>query len=167
MSKTITESEMSFVADNAFHIEESPQYSQLKGAVRSVEFVRAMEDKLIFVEARSSFPKRGEADEKMSDSFQEEVSEICEKFVHSLNLYSSIDMGIAEEGFPVGFNSADKVSLVFVLVINGFEHDWCNPITQALENNLRKSRCIAHIWKPEIFVINDKTAVKRKLIVKE
>jgi hypothetical protein len=53
VSKTIIESGMQFVSENVFHIEKSQQYATLGGSVRTVEFVRAMDDKLLFVEAKS------------------------------------------------------------------------------------------------------------------
>jgi hypothetical protein len=56
VSKTIVESGMQFASDNVFHIEKSPQYAAFGGSVRTVEFIRAMDDKLLFVEAKSSFP---------------------------------------------------------------------------------------------------------------
>jgi hypothetical protein len=164
MIETITESGMDFIADNVFHIEKSPFYTRLRGSVKSVEFVRAKGCKLMFVEAKSSFPKLNDTDDKKSTRFREEVEEMCDKFVHSLNLYSSIDVGVADNGFPADFKPADKVSLVFILVINGFKTAWCDPIKKALRNRVRQSRCMANIWKPEIFVINEKTAAARKLI---
>jgi hypothetical protein len=163
MRETITESGMDFIADNVFHIEKSPQYRRLGGNVKSVEFVRARGDKLMFVEAKSSFPQPNDTDNEKSVRFREEVKEICDKFVHSLNLYSSIEVGVTDGSFPAVFKPADKVSLVFVLVINGFETAWCDPIKKALRNKIRQSQCMANIWKPEIFVINDKTAAQRKL----
>jgi hypothetical protein len=164
MIETITESGMNFIADNVFHIEKSPLYTRLRGNVKSVEFVRAKGRKLMFVEARSSFSKPDDTDDEKSARFREEVGEICYKFEHSLNLYSSVEVGVADGDFPAGFKPADKVSLVFILVINGFKTAWCDPIKKALRNQVRQSRCIANIWKPEIFVINDKTAAARKLI---
>lgn len=158
MAEIIIESGMNFIADNTFHIEKSPQYTRLKGSVRSVEFVRAKDDKLIFVEAKLSFPNPGKADEDRPARFHEEVGVICEKFIHSLNLYSSIYVGITEEDFPADFKPADKTSLVFVLVIKSFERGWCIPVEKALTNKLRQSRCIANIWKPEVFVMNEESA---------
>jgi hypothetical protein len=163
MIETITESGMDFIADNVFHIEKSPLYRRLSGSVKSVEFIRAKGDKLMFVEAKSSFPKPNDTDNGKSERFCTEIKEICDKFVHALNLYSSVEVGVADDGFPADFKPADKVSLVFILVINGFENIWCNPINKALRNQVRQSPCVANIWKPEIFVINDKTAAKRNL----
>ncbi|MDR1053886.1 MAG: hypothetical protein LBL39_06885 [Planctomycetaceae bacterium] len=167
MTKTITESGMNFIADNVFHIEKSPQYTRLGNGVKSVEFVRARGNKLIFVEAKSSFPKRDNIDNEKSARFHAEIEEIFDKFVHSLNLYSSIEVGVADIGFSDDFKPADRVSLVLLLVINGFESDWCIPIKKALQEKLHKSQYIATIWKPIIAVINDRTAAKQKLTIIE
>jgi hypothetical protein len=163
MTEKITESGMDFIADNVFHIEKSQHYTRLGGNVKSVEFVRAKGGKLIFVEAKSSFPKPNDTDNEKSARFREEVVEMCDKFIHSLNLYASIEVGVTDSGFPADFKPADKVSLVFILVINDFKNLWCDPIEKALRNKVRQSQYMANIWKPEIFVINDKTAAKRKL----
>jgi hypothetical protein len=52
----ITESWMKFVCENVFHIEKSPQCARLSSSIKTVEFVRAKGDRLLFVEAKSSFP---------------------------------------------------------------------------------------------------------------
>jgi len=80
MAKTITESGMDFVADNAFHIEKSEVYAKLKDNIKTVEFIRAKGDKLLFMEAKSSFPNPN--NHESSVEFQSEIkshlSEICE-----------------------------------------------------------------------------------------
>lgn len=172
MRNTITESGMEFIADNVFHIEKSPAYARLGGDVKSVEFVRAKDNKLLFIEAKSSFPNPNnpapnpDKEDKTGDElFQEEISDICDKFTHSLNLYSAVDVGVTEDGFPPDYKPSDKVSLMFILVINGFDRSWCDEIEKALTNRMRDSICISKIWKPEVFVINDEAAASRKITV--
>jgi len=158
MAKIITESGMNFIADNTFHIEKSDIYANIKESIKTVEFIRAKDNKLLFIEAKSSFPKS-----ESSAEFQSEIDDIHNKFIHSLNLYASIVIGVNEQQLPPDFNPANKISLKFVLIINGFEQKWCIPVEKALTNQLRKSKCIAKIWKPTIFVINHETATKRAL----
>ena len=166
----IDESGMRFIADNAFRIEKSPQYAQLGKYVKTVEFVRSTESSLLFVEAKSSFPNPNnpainpdKGNKTGSELFEEEVIGIYYKFIHSLNLYSAINIGVTEYKFPQGYEPFEKASLVFLLVINGFEKSWCRRIRAALTNKLRESVCISRIWKPEVYVINHDEAVKRKL----
>jgi hypothetical protein len=162
MTKTITESGMDFIADNAFHIEKSDIYTKLKDSIKTVEFIRAKDDNLLFVEAKSSFPNPNNSGSFVK--FQSEIDDICDKFIHSLNLYSSIAIGVNEQLLP-DFQPAIKVSLNFVLIFNNFDHKWCAPVEKALTNQLRKSECIAKIWKPTVFVINHETATKQNLII--
>jgi hypothetical protein len=171
MSKTITESGLNFIADNAFHIEKSPAYIRLGDSVKSVELIRAKENKLLFIEAKSSFPNPNnltpnsiKRNKTGAELFQEEISDICDKFTHSLNLYSAINVGVIADGFPPDFNPSDKVSLIFILVITGFEQTWCDEIQKALTIQIRNTACMSKIWKPEIAVMNDKTAINRKII---
>ena len=161
MAKIITESGMNFIADNVFHIEISDIYTKLKDRIKTVEFIRAQENKLLFVEAKSSFPNPNNSESPAK--FQSEIDDICDKFVHSLNLYASIAIGV-NEPFPPDFKPAIKVSLNFLLIFNNFEQKWCVPIKKALTNQLRKSECIAKIWKPTVFVMNRETATKQNLI---
>jgi hypothetical protein len=156
---------MDFVTNNAFVIETSLQYTSLDKSVRSVEFVRAEDDNLMFIEAKSSFPKPDDANAAKTARFIEEVGTICDKFTHSLNLYSAIRVGVANNNLPDDFKPADKVSIVFVLVINGFDRGWCIPIRNALTQKINQSLIMAKIWKPEVFVINDKAAAMRKITV--
>ena len=167
MDKIITESGMDFIADNTFHIEKSDSYLKLKDSIKTVEFIRAKDNKLLFVEAKSSFPKPNNPDNQESSAkFQSEIEDICNKFIHSLNLYASIVIGVNMQPLP-DFQPAIEVSLNFVLIFNNFEHKWCVPVNKALTNQLRKSECIAKIWKPAVLVLNHETATKRKLIVEK
>jgi hypothetical protein len=162
MVKIITESGMDFIADNTFHIEKSGIYTKLKDSVKTVEFIRAKDNKLLFMEAKSSFPNPNSSESSVK--FQSEICDICSKFVHSLNLYASIAIGVNEQ-LPPDFQPAISVSLKFILIFNNFEQKWCIPIKNALTNQLRKSECIAKIWKPTVFVINQETAIKQNLII--
>lgn len=158
MAEIITESGMNFIADNVFHIEKSDIYTKLKDSIKTVEFIRAKDDKLLFVEAKSSFPNPGNP--ASSANFQSAIDDICDKFIHSLNLYASIAIGVTGQ-LPPDFKPAIKVSIEFILIFNNFEQRWCIPIEKALTNQLRKSECIAKIWKPTVFVINREMATKQ------
>jgi len=165
MVETITESGMDFIADNAFHIEKSDIYAKLKDSIKTVELIRAKDNKLLFMEAKSSFPNP--TNPESSEKFQSEIDDICDKYIHSLNLYASIAIGVNEQ-LPLDFiKPIINVSLQFVLIFNNFEQKWCIPIEKALTNQLRKSECIAKIWKPTVFVINYKTAAEQNLIIEK
>ncbi|MDR1320514.1 MAG: hypothetical protein LBK56_03670 [Gracilibacteraceae bacterium] len=42
---------------------------------------------------------------------------------------------------------------------------WCSAIEKELSNQLRESICIAKIWQPKIYVINDEMAKELEIIV--
>ena len=163
MDSAITESGMDFVADNTFRIEHSPLYKNMSDGIRSVEFVRAKGDSLIFVEARTAFP-RPDDDPNAAERgrFETVVNEICEKFVHSLNLFSTVKVGVAEAELPSDFTLPNRVTLMFVLVIRTHEQEWCRSIETAIVKVL--PTYLHKIWKPTVRVLNYNTAVKHQLV---
>ena len=172
MIKTVRHSGMKFIDDNAFHIENSPTYTRLKEekSIKSVELILSKGNKLLFIEAKSSFPNPNnpmpnpdKGYKTGSELFREEIKNICDKFIHPLNLYSAIKIGVAEGEFPQEYNPSKKVSLVFVLVIRCFERPWCSYIERALKNRIFESICIEKIWKPEVHVLNHEAAIQRNL----
>ena len=170
MIKTVNHSGMDFIDDNVFHIEKSPEYTQLGAGIKSVELIRSKGNKLLFIEAKSSFPNPNnptpnpdKGNKTSSELFREEITDICDKFVHSLNLYSAIGIGVTKSGFPSAYIPSDKAPLVFVLVINNFEKNWCDEVSKALTNKLCESICISKIWKPKVYVLNHEMAVRRNL----
>ena len=166
MGNIITESGIDFIADNTFHIERSLLYTDtLSGkGIRTVEFIRVKDNSLIFVEAKSSFPKPDDDPNVMEHGqFEVGINEICEKFIHSLNLYSSVKIGVTEPQFPKDFIAPDKISLEFVLVVKNHEFKWCRSIKAALKGVIPSY--INKIWRPKVNVINHNTAIKYKLAV--
>ena len=157
LENIINESGMDFITENSFYIEKSAQYESVQENIRSVEFVRVKDDKLIFVEAKTTFPNP----ENDNQRYDEEISEICEKFIHSINLYSSIEVGVADEGFPEDFKPNENMSLVFLLVIKNHKPEWCRPINKKIMSVLPSY--LKTIWKPSVFVINHKTAINRQM----
>jgi len=121
MSKTIPDqSGMDFIAENSFYIEESDAYKKHHkvNGIRSVEFIRVKGNTIYFIEAKPSFPNPNNPYEDNKKKFDDAVCEICEKFIHSLNLYSSIEVGVTEVCYPTDFVRPKKASLTFLLVMN-------------------------------------------------
>jgi hypothetical protein len=173
LSKTVNHSGMDFIDDNCFHIESSPQYNRLRSlGVKSVEFVRTRGKKLIFVEAKPTFPNPNnltpnpaKENKTGKELFQIEITKICKKFTHSLNLYAAAYIGMTKEAFPSDYIPSEKVSLEFVLVINSFQKSWCDEIERALKIKIFESFCMAKIWKPQVSVMNHEYAKKWNIIV--
>ena len=62
----------------------------------TVEFVRVTENRLLFVEAKTSFANTNNPAEGNFVKFQSEIDQIYEKLMHSLNMYSSVKVGAAD-----------------------------------------------------------------------
>lgn len=162
MLNVIMESGMNFIADNTFHIERSPLHTNIGESIRTVEFIRVKGDKLIFLEAKTAFPKPGiNPSAENPGKFAIVLKEICEKFIHSLNIYSSIKVGVSGTKLPEKFSPPDNVTLVFILVVKNHEIEWCRSIKAALVKILPSYLC--RIWKPAVYVINYNTAIKYEL----
>jgi len=169
MDNIIKESDMDFVADNTFHIEDATFYKnnlRQKG-IKSVEFIRARDNSLIFVEAKTTFPKPyDDPDTEEHERFDNEVNNVCEKFVHSLNMYASVKVGVTETQLQESFSPPNKVTITFVLVVKNHEDEWCRPIEVALIEALSSHlHMIKQIWQPKVSVMNHKTAIEQKLAV--
>jgi len=164
MVEVITnQSGMDFIADNTFHTEESKLYKNMGVGVRSVEFVRARNDNLLFVEAKITFPNPENPNEENIGRFGSEVGEMCEKFIHSLNLLASAELGVANNDRPDDFVLPKKASITFVLVIKDHKLKWCKPIKEKILSML--PLYLKKMWKPEIYVINKRIAIDRGLAI--
>ena len=161
------DSDMFFVKDNTFRIDKSPVYESVKSnGVKVVEFIRVKENELIFVEAKKSLhnPEKGEESGKY---FRQEIEKIRDKFIHSLNLFSSVKVGIRDEAFADDFVLPTKGALVFILVVK--EHK--NEDFAVIKTSLNKSLVEAMppywltIWNPVIKVMPHELATKENLTV--
>jgi len=163
MFDVIKESDMSFISENTFQIEKSEVYSRLEEGIKTVEFIRAMDDNLLFIEAKTAFPNPNNPDADNVERFHSEVGAICDKFVHSLNLLSAIEVGVLHDAGVGNMAIPEKVSVAFLLIIKNHEDTWCKPIEvkliASLPNYLKK------IWKPKVQVINHMTAIKQNLAI--
>ena len=159
------QSGMDFIADNTFYIEASKVYANVGGGIKSVEFIRAKENKLLFVEAKTSFPNPDNPSLGNYTKFQEEINDICDKFIHSLNLYSSLKIGVNKEVFAYDFAPPEAISLVFILVIKNHEPSWCRKIKPKFISALPSY--FKQIWKPEVYVINHKSAIQQNLSIEK
>jgi hypothetical protein len=151
-------SDMEFIEDNLFDIE---SYSKKFEDVRTVEFVRIIDNKYVFVEAKKSFAKS----ENTTD-FNKNIKEITEKFIHSLYMLSSIELGINEK--PSEMSNFTGNGIKFILVINA---DWAKNtknlrgITKNIKRKVSEhSEQINKIFKPEVFVLDENLARKWKLV---
>jgi hypothetical protein len=161
MTDTIVESGMPFICDNTFYIEKSAAYTDLGSGIKSVEFVRRKNETLFFVEAKTTFPNPS-ADEK---NFSAESSDVADKFVHSLNLYASIALGLRSGDISATDNLSHKdTTVMFVLVIREHEANWCKSVKKKLAMLLKDRTYFRKIWRPKVDVINHASAIKYGLV---
>jgi len=159
----ITESSMDFIANlyDTYYIEDSEIYKNIGDNIKTVEFIRRKGSNLLFVEAKSSFANPSNSSNP-PELLDDEISDICEKFIHSLSLLSAVKVGIVSEILPLYLNYTGNVLLKFVLVIRNHQIEWCKPVQLAIEQTLPVH--IKKIWKPEILVINHEDAQKYNIV---
>jgi hypothetical protein len=148
----INESGMDFIANtgDTYQIEKSQALATVGSNVKTVEFIRQTEGEFRFVEAKF--------DKEFTGKFDKQKREICDKFLHSLNLYCSIVLGVADDAIPLIY---DKTRIVFVLVINDCAEDSCIKINGVLKSMLNP---YLKIWKADVAVLNLAAAKKYNII---
>lgn len=149
--------------EQVFKIEDSKLHHKTGAGVRSVEFILLKKtDKVFFVEAKSSSPK---ADSGM-ERYQEFLTEITEKFIHSFDMLNAYFLGRYDDGGQMGSDiksiTCANSSFIFVLVIRGHKDTWLLPLQEELN---RKLRYHASIWKSRVIVMNDTIAREYNLVV--
>ena len=117
----------------------------------------------MFIEAKTTFPNPNNPSAENLAKFQTGIDDICNKFIHSLNIFASVKVGVAENAFGDDFIMLEKVSLVFILVIKNHELQWCKKIKDKLIATLPSY--LKKIWRPTVYVINHETASKRGLTI--
>jgi hypothetical protein len=150
---------------DCFHIEKTDIYDVLsRKGIKSVEFIlfRSKENELLFVEGKKSLPSK--------DSiirFSEEISNISQKFMDSLQLACGIWFGGHNKEVEVPKNVRDffkyGVQIVFILVIKNREKDLLT-IAEKIKKHLLKER---RLWKFEVLAMNEKKACEKKLVIME
>lgn len=164
----ITESNMifgDFEEDKVFQIEDSKLHKNVGNGIKVVEFILlSKENELSFIEAKSSSPR---PTENNIIRFNEFISEISEKFIHSFNLYYSSILGrctdYEREEINDRFKNLDnsKIKFKFILVIKGHKVEWLMPLSDALKKNLAYHNTI---WNSQVVVLNDEMAKDYRLI---
>ena len=158
MTDSIYESGINFIANNTFYIEKSELYKNIGNDVRTVEFIRIKDNKLMFVEAKTTFPNPNNPENDNPNIYRAEICAITDKFIHSLHLLSSLCVGVTKDTLFEKNIFPDNVSLVFILVIKNHMLDWCKPIEYLLKASL--PLYLTNIWKPNVIVINHDAAIK-------
>jgi len=159
-----------------FHIEKSGLYQHVNsgGGVSAAEFLllrcktpsSAEASSLWVVEAKSSSPRP-----ESNIRFREFIEEIKSKLHDSLCLAIAALMGrhASRCDLPERFHEQDwsSIGIKLVLVINGHDKKWLEPVSDALQKTFKP---IAMIWgfsSGDVVVINDEMGVRHGLVRKE
>ena len=160
----IVESGMSFdISDDkkVYYIEKEDKYCSIKSrGIASVEVIWLKDEQVLFVEAKKSAPN---PDSNEGDNFASFLSDINKKFADSFEIFERVWMenGLSSYFYNIDF---DKYSIIFLLVINGFNKEWTIPIRDGLEQQIRKDKTFCALWHPRVIVINDQQARSKGLI---
>lgn len=100
------------------------------------------------------------------ERYQEFLTEITEKFIHSFDMLNAYFLGRYDDGGQMGSDiksiTCANASFIFVLVIRGHKDTWLLPLQEELN---RKLRYHASIWKSRVIVMNDTIAREYNLVV--
>lgn len=149
--------------ERVFKIENSQIHNRMGTGIKSVEFILLKgEDKIFFVEAKSSSPKA----ETSWERYQEFLNDITEKFIHSFNMLCAWYLGRIDDGGQVGTElkmaTYADAGFIFVLVIRGHRAEWLLPLQEELNQKMRSHNSI---WKSRVIVMNDSIAREYYLIL--
>ncbi len=162
-----------FDDDRVFQIENSELQKSLNEGIKTVEcIVRVDNDILQFIEAKSSSPRpyknvndtSEKVDEEKKEKFDKFISDICEKFVHSFDMYMSTvhkrntDNSINGEFYKIKY---DTVKFKFILIIKGHEIEWLQPLSDEIKLKLKYHNSI---WKSDVVLLNEKMAMQRGIV---
>lgn len=173
MAIIIPESDMQFgeyEEEQVFHLEKSNQYEEkLKSnGIKSCEFILRRDNKLYFVEAKTSCPRQIIADtsEEKREKYNEYIQDIALKMRHSLTLYSNILLErYTKEGVPelLREKNMSNLEIRLVLVVKNAEKEWLIPFQDVFRKVLRDE---LRIWKiPSFSIINEATAREKRFIL--
>jgi len=160
----IEESEMifDFPEEDVFLIERCPTIAALGGGVKIVEMIVKHNTRLMFIEAKKSSPKPGNA-----ERFDEFMQEIYEKFRNSLILFAGIALDrpfTVNSPLPASLTASVIASMPihFYLIINNHKEEWLPPLNDELNRLLGAvKKCFAI---KSVAVLNDSMAQKLQII---
>ena len=173
MAVIISESDMQFgeyKQEQVFQLEKSSQYTKKlrPNGIKSCEFILRRDNKLYFVEAKKSCPKKIEAEtsEEKRRKYEEYIYDIVLKMRHSLYLYSNILLERYDaEGMSelLREKNLSELEIRLVLVVKNAEKGWLVPFQDVFRNVLQDE---LRIWKiPGFSVINEDTARRKHFII--
>lgn len=173
---TIKESDMTFGGfrkEDLFRIEDSGLQHSFGEGIKTVEFVLLKDnDKLLFVEAKTSCPNRENRYENTdkSEKFESYFSDISDKFVDSLQMMLNVFLQRNESSDEIGRNIVNKniypaLKFRFILVVKkATDIEWLAGPKEELEARLLRWK---KLWDVEVEVLNEELAVRYGIALKK
>lgn len=127
--------------------------------VKTVEMLSFKYEKLNFIEVKSTFPNPN--NKESSPKFEKAIQNIVDKFIHSLELYCSIVIGVRQAEIA----AQPSKGVTFLLIIREHNKEWCRKIENGIKEKLPEY--LKKIWKPEVYVLNYDMAIKKCFVVKD
>lgn len=173
MAIVIPESDMLFgeyTEEQVFWLERSVQYTEklMLNGIKCCEFILRRENKLYFVEAKSTCPRQitAKTSEEKKEKYKAYIQDIVLKMKHSLTFYSAILLQrYRADGVSELLRQADMsdLQIILVLVVKNAEKEWLIPFQDVFKRELKNE---IKIWKISDFVvINEATARNKHFII--
>ncbi len=159
------ESGMTFKFDDelCFRIEASSIYKKLENqGVKVVECLALRKNQLWLIEAKVTSPQQ-----TTQPRFDEYITEIKTKFIHSLTLFSSIyiqrydNNELSSQFQTLNLSQMDPV---FVLIIKNHQEDWLAPLKDELQKQLKLTAKLWNLKGAWIRLMNEQLAQEAGLI---
>lgn len=157
------ESSMSFILDDdcTIFIEDNIKESKIE-KVKTVEFIYKKENKVSFVEAKTSFSKVTN-----KDDFNKNIEDIIEKYISSLSLFHSALLGRfsnLENLSPYKKVHCKDYEYILFLIIKNHKKEWLPPVHDKLKQSLKPLLEIWNIKDANVKVLNEDVAREQGLI---
>jgi len=159
----------SYDEKDVFQIEKSDLYiSQFRGkGVKTVEFILWHNEKLLFLEAKSSTPNHASVDESddKKENYAKYISDISQKFCDSIDLYFSTYVGrhcqneISEKILALDYK---KIDIVFVLVVKKLYKMSMIHFQEKFQSELATKM---RIWNIKDFLVIDEDTARKKGLI--
>ena len=173
---TLSESGMNFGEydeNSVYQIEASELYQrELKpNGIKTCEFILVRNNKLLFVEAKSSAPMPPQGIHVSTDlvevkmKYNQYVQDIVAKMCDSLTTFASIVLDRHEKvTLPrqLNFSNFKQFKICFVLVIKSYDRQLASELKEKLNKEIRKDRSI---WKIENFIVYTESMAQRMKLV--
>ena len=143
--------------DNFFHIESSSSYKDIQQGVKIAEFLLFRQIKrpqILIIEAKTTAPRE----------FEDYICQICEKFTHTLILFTAIYLERHKAIVPLPLQDIplEQVEFLFVLVVKNYQKEWLPPLQDKLNLSLKP---LLKTWNlSKVLVMNEEIAREKKLI---